>query len=130
MKFLEYLYCKYYYFQVRVGNADIAPFSAMMFILFLLILYYFSISFLVSLFIPKGIVNTFYFKYFSISLFLYFFIQFYFLFLHKKKYKKILARNETKKISGLGAILFGIIGFILFNLGWILGMLQNRGWQW
>ena len=28
MKFLNYLFFKYYHFQVKVGNEDIAPYSA------------------------------------------------------------------------------------------------------
>ena len=32
MRWLEFLYYKYYKFQVKVGNSDIAPFSAMLII--------------------------------------------------------------------------------------------------
>src|SRR5690554_1910941 len=65
MKFLEYLYFKYYSFQVRVGNRDVAPFSSMLIIAFTFMLYYFSIFFLGILFIPQGVLNMNIFKYVS-----------------------------------------------------------------
>lgn len=127
MKFLEYLYSKYYYFQVRVGNADIAPFSAMMFILFTLILYYFGFFFLVILFIPKGVLNMEYFKYLSLFLLIYFFVHSCVLLFYKSKYKKILEKNDSKKKSNLGAILFPLIAFVLLILTMFLKALQNNG---
>lgn len=127
MNFLEYLYSKYYYFQERAGNADIAPFSAMMIILLIFITYYFVLFFLTILFIPKGVLNIEYFKYLSIFLLLYFFIQSYFLLFYKRRYKKILKRNDSKKKSNLGAILFPLIAFVLLILTMFLKVLQNNG---
>jgi hypothetical protein len=129
MKFLEYLYFKYYSFQVRVGNRDVAPFSSMLIIAFTFMLYYFSIFFLGILFIPQGVLNMNIFKYVSIFLFFFLIIWFYLLLVNKGKYKVILKEYE-QELTGrkrLGAILFPLIAFILFNLGWILKMLQNQG---
>lgn len=129
MKFLEYLYFKYYSFQVRVGNRDVAPFSSMLIIAFTFMLYYFSIFFLGILFIPQGVLNMNIFKYVSIFLFFFLIIWFYLLLVNKGKYKVILKKYE-QELTGrkrFGAILFPLIAFILFNLGWILKMLQNQG---
>ncbi len=129
MKFLEYLYFKYYSFQVRVGNRDVAPFSSMLIIAFTFMLYYFSIFFLGILFIPQGVLNMNIFKYVSIFLFFFLIIWFYLLLVNKGKYKVILKKYE-QELTGrkrLGAILFPLIAFLLFNLGWILKMLQNQG---
>ena len=129
MKFLEYLYFKYYSFQVRVGNRDVAPFSSMLIIAFTFMLYYFSIFFLGILFIPQGVLDMNIFKYVSIFLFFFLIIWFYLLLVNKGKYKVILKKYE-QELTGrkrLGAILFPLIAFILFNLGWILKMLQNQG---
>lgn len=129
MKFLEYLYFKYYSFQVRVGNRDVAPFSSMLIIAFTFMLYFFSIFFLGILFIPQGVLNMNIFKYVSISLFFFLIIWLYLLLVNKGKYKVILKKYE-QELTGrkrLGAILFPLIAFILFNLGWILKMLQNQG---
>ncbi len=131
MRFLEYLYCKYYSFQVRVENQDIAPFSAMLIIVFTFMLYHFSIFFMAILFVPQGISNMKFFGYISIiSIFLFFFliICFYLLLVHKGKYNQILKKHE-KKLKGkkrLNAILFPLIAFVLFNLGWEWKMLQNQ----
>lgn len=129
MKFLEYLYFKYYSFQVRVGNRDVAPFSSMLIIAFTFMLYYFSIFFLGILFIPQGVLNMNIFKYVSIFLFFFLIIWFYLLLVNKGKYKVILKKYEQEltERKRLGAILFPLIAFILFNLGWILKMLQNQG---
>ncbi|MDB4582938.1 hypothetical protein N9164_07295 [Draconibacterium sp.] len=129
MKFLEYLYVKYYSFQVRVGNSDVAPFSSMLVIAFTFMLYYLSIFFLGTLFIPKGAIDMNIFKYVSIFLFFFLIIWFYLILVHKGKYKSILKKYK-KELTGrkrLVAILFPLIAFLLFNLGWILKMLQNQG---
>lgn len=52
MNFIKFLYYKYYKFQVRVGNEDIAPFSAVLIIAFTLMLYYFDLYFLFSVIFP------------------------------------------------------------------------------
>lgn len=127
MKFLEYLYSRYYNFQVKMGNGDIAPFSSMLIISFTFMLYYFSFFFLIILFIPKDLLDMQYFKYISLFLFSASIIYLYLLLVHRRKYKKILRKAETVKKSSSQAILFPLIGFILFNLSWILKMLQNQG---
>lgn len=128
MKFIEYLYFKYYTFQVKVGNKDVAPFSSMLIIAFTFMLYYFSIIFLILIFIPKGIISTNLLPYSSIVIFFALIIWLYFLLLNKGKYKKILNRNEKYNSKrGLQAILFPLVAFVLFNIAWILKMLQNQG---
>lgn len=127
MSFLEYLYSKYYNFQVRIGNADVAPFSSILIISFTFMLYYLGFFFLAIIFIPKGLIDMQYFSFVSIFLFFYTITHFYFLLVHKGKYKEILKRSDAKNKSNLGAILFPLIAFILFNAGWILKMLQNQG---
>lgn len=133
MKYLEFLYYRYYISQVRLGNRDVAPFSAMLIIAFTIMLYYFSFFFLTITFIPKEymVLNTSFFKYFSVVLFFSLIAVFYFLLIHKGKYKQIIKSME-KEYGGKGkrsfiAILFPLIGFLLFNLGWILKMIQNQG---
>lgn len=128
MKYIEYLYFKYYRFQVRMGNKDVVPFSSMLIIVFSFMLYYFSIIFLSLLFIPKDVLNMKPLAYVSIILFFTLIIWFYMLLVRKGKYKEILKRNEGyKDKKRLGAILFPLIAFLLFNLAWILKMLQNQG---
>jgi hypothetical protein len=40
---------------------------------------------------------------------------------------EVLKRNNLTNKGSLGAILFPLIAFVIFNLGWILKMLQNLG---
>jgi hypothetical protein len=133
MKHLEYLYYRYYNFQVRVGNRDVAPFSAMLIIAFTIMLYYFSFFFLTITFIPKEYMDLIipFFKIFSVVLFFSLIVVFYFLLIHKGKYKLIIKSKEKEcgeKVNcSFIAILFPLMGFLLFNLGWILKMLQNQG---
>jgi hypothetical protein len=128
MKYIEYLYFKYYNFQVKVGNKDVAPISSMLIIAFSLMLYYFSTIFLSMLFIPKGVLNMKPLTYVSVVLFFSLIIWLYLLLVSKGKYKEILKRNEGYRgKKRIGAILFPLIAFLLFNLGWILNMLQNQG---
>lgn len=125
MRTLEYLYCKYYAFQVRIGHGDIAPFSAMLIIVFSTILYIISLfmllNFIFGIHIPK--VNA---EAYVMAFFLMIMI-FYFLLVHKGKYKEVLKRSGAKNKSNLGAILFPLIAFVLFNIGLVFKMLQNQG---
>ncbi|MBA4303661.1 MAG: hypothetical protein C0424_05495 [Sphingobacteriaceae bacterium] len=129
MKTLEYLYCKYYAFQVRIGHRDIAPLSAALIIAFTIELYYFGVFFIsITLFTKEKMpIYGSYFKIFSIILLLSLIVYFYLILVHKGKYKEVLKRSDAKNKSSLGAILFPLIAFILFNAGWILKMLQNQG---
>ena len=111
-----------------MGNQDVAPFSSMLIVAFSFMLYYFSIIFLSLLFLPKGALNLKPLTYVSVVLFITLIIWFYLLLVNKGKYKEILKRNEKYKgKKRLGAVLFPLIAFLLFNLGWILIMLQNQG---
>lgn len=129
MRKLIYLYCKYYAFQMRIGHVEIAPFSAVLIIAFTIELYYFGLFFvLISLFSNNQLpINGFYFILFSILLLISLIVSLYFLLIHKGKYKQILKNYDEKNKSNLGALLFPLIAFMLFNMGWILKMLQNQG---
>ncbi len=131
MKLIRYLYYKYYIFQVKMGNSDVAPFSAMLIIAFTIMLYYFSLFFLIITIVPKDLLrlNTPFFLSFSIAIFFFLIIRLYFLFIHNGKYKGIIKSYETGNDDrrSFVAIIFPLFAFILFNLSWILKMLQNQG---
>jgi hypothetical protein len=131
MKYIFFLYYKYYNFQVRIGNRDVAPFSAMFIIAFTIMLYYFSLFFLSITFIPKEhfVINASFFKFFTGVFFSSLIVWLYFLLLYKGKYKKILKSFEKDygNKQSFVAILFPLIGFLLLNFGWIMKMLQNQG---
>lgn len=122
---LNYLYCKYYIFQVCVGNNDIAKYSALLIITITLNLYILFIflcaNILFDVEFPKISKIAF------ITIFLLMFLSFYFLLVYKKRYEKILNNQKIRDKSNVFAIVFPLLGFILFNVGWILKLLQNQG---
>lgn len=127
MKYLELLYYRYYRFQVRMGNSDVAPFSTILIIAFTTMLYYFDFFIILSVLFPNkspGLSWK-----FNLILLLTVIVLLYFLLVHKGKYKKILKEQE-KSLSKKGkwfAVLFALTAFILFNLGFILKIFQNQG---
>ena len=131
MRFLNQLYVKYYNFQVKIGNADVAPYSSMLIIALTIMLYYFSaFFFFITLFPIESFEKDLkFFMYFSFSFFFLMLIVQYFQFLYKRRYKKILMWHEmnSAKTKSYSAVLFPLIAFILFNLSWILKLLQNQG---
>lgn len=115
MRFLDYLFFKYYYFQVRVGNEDIAPFSAIAFMSFVFAFIYADIIGFYCFFISDSLANPFnrysVFYAFTIS-----FIVLVFMFYPKKRYKRVLKDHEYewKRNNNIGAVLFAVIPFLLF----------------
>jgi len=131
INYLEFLYYRYYKFQVRVGNSDIAPFSAMLIIASTIMLYYFGVFFLAIVLIPKDIFNldTTYFAIASVGLLVFLMITLYFLLVYKSKYKKIIKEHEKNTVDrkGIVPLLFPLIGFVLLVGSMFLKILQNQG---
>ena len=122
--FLEYLYYKYYKFQIYVGNSDVAPIFAMFIIIFTVLIYIPSILLIISFFFPHMaalyVNKTEYILFYILLL-----ICFSFFFLYKKKYKKIMKREELNEKSNLMAILFPLIAFILYVVGSVLAVIGD-----
>ena len=123
--FFDYLFCKYYWFQIRVGNGDIAKYTPLLIIAGVLNLYLLFFFMLNNIFfdiklpqIPKIIYFIGFFGVLSLL---------YMLLVYNTKYKRIINDDKNKRKSNVLAILFPLIGFLLFNIGWILKMLQNQG---
>ncbi len=127
--FFNRLYYRYYRFQERLGNKDVAPFTSSLLIAFILMLYYFAFFFLLISFFSKEKleINMGVFKIVSVVLIVFLIVGFPIMYLYKKRYKDVLNKYNNQNTSGLMAVLFPLIAFILFNAGWILKMLQNRG---
>lgn len=129
LHFFDKLYYSYYRFQERVGNSDVAPIMSAFIIAFILMLYYFSLFFFAILVFPKEQLNIDmnFFTLFSIGLAIVIIFGFSFVYLYKKRYKEVLIKYRQSRINRLVVILFPLIAFVLFNMGWILKMLQNQG---
>ncbi len=129
MRFLEYLFYKYYNFQLRVGNENNAPMMSILFISFVLSFYYLSIDSYYRYFISRTSYGHLYGEYTIIIVFGLSFLLFYFLFLHKKKYKKIMKAHEAewKGKKNFGAILFAVLPFIIFFVETYIKLKMNQG---
>lgn len=115
MRLLKYLFFKYYHFQVKVGNEDIAPYSAIMFLCFILEFIYADIVCFCYFFIPqlnKSLPSV----YSFILLYLIGFVVLFFLLIHKKKYEMILLsyEEEWNNRKNAGVILFTFVPIVLF----------------
>lgn len=129
MRFLEYLFFKYYYFQVKVGNAVIAEYTAIIFISMVVEFIYLDILSIFFFFFSSsknysepGIQSV-------IILFVLSFVLLYFLLVHKHKYVRILGKNEArwKGKKNIGAVLFAVLPFVVFFAELYIKMLMNQG---
>jgi len=129
MKQIEFLFFRYYKSQCRLGNSDIAPFSAILIISFSIMLYYFSAFFYIITILPDIEINKTCFTTITFLFLFFLIILFYLLLVYKGKYKKIIKSHENELFNKFSVwpILIPLMGFILFNVGWILKMLQNQG---
>ena len=128
MRFLEYLFFKYYNWQVKVGNGDMPSFLAVLFISFCFVLYFTDIIMFYFFFLaPNGsfIKN----KYFFSCFYVISFFILYFLLAVKGKDTRILEKHKEEWTGkkNLGAILFPIIAFIIMNIEILIKMKMNRG---
>lgn len=127
IKLLEILFYNYYKLQLYLGETkDSAAIRSVMMITFFFGILIPSILFILFIVILKENINeNIYHPIYSLILI---FIINWYLFLYKGRYKNIIKSfdNGRKKRKWL-AILFPILSFLLFNIGWIIKMLQNQG---
>ena len=127
MNYLEFLYYRYYKFQIKVGNSDIAPFSAMLIIAASIMLYYFDFFFVFSIVFPEIAPKMS--IYITIAFFVSIMLCLYLLLINRDKYKRIIKQQEEHLVrkDGIVALLFPLIGFVLFIGSMYLKVLQNQG---
>ena len=114
MRFLEYLFFKYYNWQVKVGNGDMPTFMAVLFITFCSFFYFLNIVMSFDYFLFGDNTTTLS-KWYFIAFTIILLILEFFLFVYK-------GRDNM-----MGAILFPAITFVWFNVNCIVKMLMNRG---
>ena len=128
MRFLEYLFFKYYNWQVKVRNGDMPTFMAVLFITFCSFFYFLNIVMSFDYFLFGDNTTTLS-KWYFIAFTIILLILEFFLFVYKGRDKMIMEthREEWTGKKNLGAILFPAIAFVWFNVNWIVKMLMNRG---
>jgi hypothetical protein len=125
MYILNYLFYKYYWFQVKIGNKDNAVFNTILMITSIISLYIVTLFMIFIFFIITNIkikIQPFYGVITGGGIL---FLLIY-NFSYKRKYKKIIMNEKYKNKSNFIAIMLPFLGFLLFNSIWILKMFQNR----
>ena len=124
MYILNYLFYKYYWFQVRVGNKDSAVFNTILMIT-LIISLYISAGFMVFVFFIITNVKIKIQPFYGIIIGGGIFFLLMYIFSYKQKYKRIIMDKKYKDKSNFIAIILPILVFLLFNGLWIFKILQN-----
>ena len=129
MHFLEYLFFKYYNWQVKVGNGDMPAFMAVLSISFSFMLYFADLVMGYFFFLSDKDIKTTLPLHVFILFFILLIILFYFLLAYKGKDKLIIEKHK-EEWSGkkqLGAVLFPIIAFVVMNIEIYLKIQMNQG---
>lgn len=123
--FFDYIFHKYYWFQVKVGNADRAVFLSVLLMSFISFLYTSCLFLFASFFFKdyKMIIHPWY----GVILLIVFFIIFYRLYSCGSKFDKIINNKDFSKKNNLLVIIITVFAFLLINVIWIFKMLQNQG---
>lgn len=128
MRFLEYLFFKYYNWQIKVGNGDMSSFLSVLFISFSFTLYFVDIIMFYFFFLASNgdFLNN---KYLFIIVFILFFFILYFLLVTNGKDIRIMEKYKKEWTGNkhLGAILFPFIAFIILNIEIFIKIKMNRG---
>jgi len=128
---LDYIYYRFYRFQVSVGNSFVAVPFALLFLTYLLILNFFSIVFF--LYGLAGIKAPWHDAVITGSTcFLLVAAANYLLFIYKKRYRSIikLYQNEPKhsvKRGNIAVVIYIIVSLALIGMGLYLMILRNGG---
>lgn len=124
MKFIKYLYFKFYKAQIFLGNRDVAPFFALLLLLVIFWFYLLDIFVLFRLFFnfKTSSIKEANFKIIAIFIIaLFASVMFY-----KKRYQRIINNSEFEKYSNLPAIVFTVIPLIVFFIGVAIQMIKNN----
>lgn len=128
MRFIEYLFFKYYNWTVKVGDGDIPSITSVFCIAFDIMLYVIDITMVLLFFIlPSTSFKLS--KYFFIIVGAIIFVVLYIMLVIKGKDERIMEKHKEEWTGkkNFGAILFPIIAFVWFNVNWIIKMLINQG---
>ena len=129
MRFLEYLFFKYYNWAIKVGNGEMPATTSVMCISFCILLYVVDIVCFFFFFIsPESTLGIFY-LYLFILFFIISFVVLYIILVCKGKYQIIMDkhREEWTGKKHWGAVLFPVIAFFIYALELFIKMQINNG---
>ena len=128
MRFLEYLFFKYYNWQIKVGNGDMPSFLSVLFISFIFTLYIANLIMFYFFFLAPN-VAFFQNKYIFVIIFVLLFLVLYILLVAKGKDTCILEthKEEWTGKKHTGAVIFPIIAYDLMIIEVMIKIEMNRG---
>jgi uncharacterized membrane protein len=129
MRFLEYLFFKYYNWAIKVGDGDMPATTSIMCISFCVTLYVIDlVSFYFYFISPEASFGLFYLYLFVLTTIICD-IVLYLVLVAKGRDKKIIEKHqeEWKGKKHWGAILFPIIAILVYGIELFIKMQMNRG---
>lgn len=129
MRFLEYLFFKYYNWAIKVGDGDAPAFTAVICISFGILLYFMDVVMAYYYFImPTSDFSSLYIYIFPV-VFLCSIVVLYIRLVAKDKGKQIMEKhkNEWTGKKHIGAILYPLIAIVLFGIELFLKAMINSG---
>lgn len=129
MRFLEYLFFKYYNWAIKVGDGDAPAFTAVICISFGILIYFMDVVMAYYYFImPTSDFSSLYIYIFPV-VFLCSIVVLYIRLVAKDKGKQIMEKhkNEWTGKKHIGAILYPLIAIVLFGIELFLKAMINSG---
>ena len=128
MRFLEYLFFKYYNWAIRVGDGEIPSFTSVSIIAFFIMLYIVDINMTYSFFISQQktlVIGKYFFGLFGISIMAILYI----VLVTKGKDKTIMEihNEEWTGKKNLWAVLFPTIAIVWFIISLFIKAIMNSG---
>ena len=128
MRFLEYLFFKYYNWAIRVGDGEIPSFTSVSIIAFFIMLYIVDINMTYSFFISQQktlVIGKYFFGLFGISIMAILYI----VLVTKGKDKTIMEihNEEWTGKKNLWAVLFPTIAIVWFTISLFIKAMMNSG---
>ncbi len=128
MRFLEYLFFKYYNWAIRVGDGEIPSFTSVSIIAFFIMLYIVDINMTYSFFISQQktlVIGKYFFGLFGISIMAILYI----VLVTKGKDKTIMEihNEEWTGKKNLWAVLFPTIAIVWFIISLFIKAMMNSG---
>lgn len=129
MRFLEYLFFKYYNWAIKVGDGDCPATTSVICISFCISLWFMDAvmtwCFFISPMSSFGVAYGFVFP----SVFVVSFLVLYIVLVAKGKEQTIIEKHKDEWLGKrhLGAVLFAVIPYFVFGVELFIKMLMNRG---
>ncbi len=128
---LDYIYYRFYRFQVSVGNGSIAIMFSFLFLSFLLMINFFAFAYILYAFfgIKMPLQNA---TIGGLTVIGIICVVNYFLFIYRNRYQKIIKRYKGEKSAtvrkgNIAVVIYMVFSFIMIATSFYLMIMRNRG---